>query len=274
MLGILVAIVPLFMLRLAQTQYVDRTKGAVTQLRGLNLALGQQAEEIGQLSEELLMTLAKVIDLRDPFVYGHSEHVTRYATLISRELGLKAEEIELIRKAGMLHDIGKIAVPESILMKPGQLTAEEYDTVKLHATLGAELLANCHSLHDLIPLVRHHHERYDGLGYPDQIKGEELPLGARILALADSVDAMASDRPYRQALSSDQIMAEVIENSGTQFDPQVAAAFVRILNREGTSVIMNSARKVAARQYDAQSIDVAAALSIPALATLKSSSDG
>lgn len=243
-LGIIVIMVPLFMLRFSQAQYLDHTKALVSRLRENNRELTEQAAEITLLNEELLLTLAHSADLRDPYVMEHSKHVSRYAELVARELNLSGERIDQIRKAGLLHDIGKLGIPEKILFKPAKLSEDEYETVKVHVEIGADLIFRCHSLHGLIPSVKHHHERYDGRGYPAQLSGEEIPLEARILGLADAVEAMASDRPYKTAMSAWEILAEVRRNAGLQFDPRVVQAFERVLQKNGEAVIVNSARNV------------------------------
>jgi HD-GYP domain-containing protein (c-di-GMP phosphodiesterase class II) len=151
--------------------------------------------------------------------------------------------VNLIRKASLLHDLGKLGIPDEILRKPSALTKEEFEVVMSHPSLGAEILAASQALQSLIPIVRHHHERYDGKGYPDQVKGENVPIEARVLALADAVEAMASDRPYRSALDYESIVREVKINSGTQFDPKVARAFLEILHDEGEAFLVNSAAR-------------------------------
>ncbi|MCP4415919.1 MAG: diguanylate cyclase [Chloroflexi bacterium] len=248
-MGILVILVPLLMLRFSQKQYIDHTEDLVAQLRANNKELRVQSDEITLLDEELLLTLARSIDLRDPYVMEHAKNVARYAVLIAEELGLSRERIEDIRKASLLHDIGKLGVPETILFKPTKLTNNEYELIKNHVNIGADLIYGCHSFHNLIPFVQRHHERFDGKGYPDGLAGEEIPLEARILSLADAVEAMASDRPYKVAESPETILAEVTRCAGGQFDPMIVAAFKRILEKRGYSVIINSARNVEGGKY-------------------------
>jgi HD-GYP domain-containing protein (c-di-GMP phosphodiesterase class II) len=158
-------------------------------------------------------------------------------------MGIEKDRIEIIRQASLLHDIGKLGIPEQILLKPTRLTPQEYSIVKEHVTLGAEILAASPSLHELIPTVRHHHERYDGTGYPDQLKGESIPIEARIVAVADAIEAMASDRPYRRAMELDQILEELRKCNGMQFDPQVIQAFEEIAAEGNNSLVVNSARQ-------------------------------
>ena len=242
LVGVVIVLVPLLMLRFSQAQYLDHTKQSVTQLREGNAALQQQANEISALNEELLLALSHVIDLRDPDVQGHSKAVARYAVLVAQELGLPLERVEQVRKAGLLHDIGKLGIPETILFKPARLSADEYEAVKLHPDLGAEIVAECHSLNALVPFIRQHHEHFDGGGYPNRLHGSEIPLEARILSVADAVEAMASDRPYRRGQDAKTILKEMAAKAGTQFDVKVVDAFVRVVQRKGSGVIVNSAR--------------------------------
>lgn len=243
-LGAVAVLVPLLIVRLSQIQFVERTKVVVNQLRASNLELEMQSKEITTINEELLLVLAGISDLRDPYVVGHSQHVSRYAVLIAEELGLSPERVERVRKAGLLHDIGKLGIAEPILFKPGSLTEDEYEIVKQHVRMGAELLSVCHSLQDLIPFILHHHERFDGKGYPNGLKDGEIPLEARILCLADAVEAMASDRHYHKAMPPEAILEEIQAMAGTQFDPNIVKAITNVVERAGYSVIVNSARRV------------------------------
>jgi putative nucleotidyltransferase with HDIG domain len=214
------------------------------QLNATNQSLMKRSEEVQHLNEELLLALASTIDLRDPFVVEHSRHVARYAAMMATELGFPPARIQLVYQAGLIHDIGKLAIPEAILFKPGRLTQEEYEVIKEHVTAGADLLDDFQSLQSVATFVRHHHERFDGRGYPDKLAGEEIPMEARILALADAVEAMASDRPYRKGSTVDAILHEVEQLAGTQFDPRVVEAFVTVVRRQGEGTIVNSARYV------------------------------
>ncbi|MDI3339974.1 MAG: diguanylate cyclase [Sphaerobacter sp.] len=178
-----------------------------------------------------IRTLAATVDAKDSYTHGHSERVARYARAIAVELGLPQLEVETIELAGLLHDIGKIGVPDVVLQKPGRLDPEERALIMEHAALGAKILADNLSLMPLVPLVRHHHEWYDGSGYPDGLSGDEIPLGAAIIAVADTYDTMTTDRPYRKAPGREQARAEILRCSGTQFNPRVVAAFLRTLDR-------------------------------------------
>jgi putative nucleotidyltransferase with HDIG domain len=254
-IGLAVIMIPLLMLRLSVKQYIDRTISMVNELRGKNQLLETSSDQITKLNEDLLIALAEVIDLRDPFTLGHSQYVTRYSVLIAKKLGLPAESIDLIRNAGLLHDIGKIGIPDAILMKPFPLTKKEYQIIQQHTVLGSDILKKAHSLKHLAPIVRHHHERYDGTGYPDRLEGQDIPVEARIIALADAVEAMASDRPYRKALSYLSIEKELIRNSGTQFDPMIIETMLQILRERNEYPLVNSAEKLTVEQCEYAFID-------------------
>ncbi len=245
--GVLAVLVPLLTLRYSQVQYIGRTRVMVQRLRSNNEVLETQSEEISTLNDELLLSLAHSIDLRDPYTLGHSQQVAKYTVMIAKELGLPPEKIEQIRKGSLLHDIGKLGVPDSILKKPGRLTADEYRAIQEHPLLGAQMLETSRTLRDLIPMVRHHHERFDGSGYPDQLIGHAIPLEARILAVADSVEAMASDRPYRRGLNQQEILAELNRCSGSQFDPRIVKLFTSLVQSKGKDLVVNSAQKVELR---------------------------
>ncbi len=239
-LGVLVIVTPLMLLRFGQRQYVNRTKSIVSELRLVNQGLKTQAEQVSHLNEELLMVVAKAVDARDPDVVDHSQQVARYAVLIADGMGISGPQRELVRKAGLLHDIGKLGIPESILFKPARLSPSEYRTVKEHSSLGAQILSQSSTLRDVVPLVLHHHEHYDGRGYPDGLKERDIPLEARIISVADAVAAMASDRPYRHGMHPESILAEIRAHSGTQFDPVAVAAFCNAVEALGAGVIVNS----------------------------------
>ena len=178
--------------------------------------------------------LSEAVDAKDPYTRGHSERVGVYASRIARELGCKRPFIERIYLAGLLHDIGKIGVPDAIIGKPDRLTPLEYELMKRHPEIGARILEPVAFLADIVPCVRHHHEWYDGspLGYPERLASIEIPYPSRIILVADTVEAMTSDRPYRKALPFERVIDEVRRFRGTQFDPDAADAFLRIAERE------------------------------------------
>ncbi|MFH1094477.1 MAG: HD domain-containing phosphohydrolase [Candidatus Omnitrophota bacterium] len=189
---------------------------------------------------DTIKVLALALDARDHYTHGHSQQVTEYAVDIAREIGLSFKEIDIIRDAGILHDIGKIGIPDSILLKPGRLTQEEYTQIKKHPVIGKKILEPVNCLADKIPLIYHHHERIDGQGYPDGLVGDNIPLGARILAVADAYQAMTSDRPYRKALPTLIAIEELKRFKGRQFDPHIVEAFLRVLRRMGMDKTTNN----------------------------------
>lgn len=176
-------------------------------------------EEMHQAYVDTIAMAARTVDARDPYTYGHSRALRDYSLAIAQKLDYGSEQLEKLNIAALLHDIGKIAIPDSVLLKPGPLTEEEYEVIKTHPTLGARILEPVHFLRDSTVVVLHHHERYDGGGYPAGLKGEEIPEGARILAVADAFDAMSSLRPYRKPLPKETILAELAKQRGRQFDP-------------------------------------------------------
>lgn len=182
-----------------------------------------------------IRSLAETIDAKDTYTRGHSERVSLYAEAIARGLGLNGPELQTIRYAGYLHDVGKIGIPDAILSKPGKLTIEEFNIIKKHPVLSEKILTPVNFPFPVQSIVRHHHERYDGKGYPDGLGGEENPLGARILFVADAYEAMTSDRPYRKALSTQMALGELERNTGTQFDPRVVEVFARIIRSESST---------------------------------------
>jgi putative nucleotidyltransferase with HDIG domain len=264
MLGVLVVLLPVLSTSYAFRVYKNNMKVYVEGLENLNSELKKALgtlkvtnqeltdanQAVNRLNADLFHSLAEVFDMRDPYVGGHAAQVATYAVAIATEMELPADRIECIRQAAFLHDIGKLAVPEAILHKPGKLTDIEYEFVKKHADIGADLLSSTEGLLHLAPFVRHHHERWDGTGYPLGLAGEEIPLEARILNICDSVESMASDRPYHRSMSVKEILAEVQRCSGNQFDPMVVDAFDKLVQRQGPTFVVNSARSVT-QQYSA-----------------------
>lgn len=172
--------------------------------------------------------LAQSVELRDPYTFGHTQRVTEYSLLLGAQMQVSPEEAHTIKVGATLHDIGKIGIDDAILRKPGKLTAQEFDIMKSHTTKGAKIVEQLADLTPMVPIVRSHHERWDGGGYPDGTKGEDTPFLARIVSVADAFDAMTSDRPYRQGLPADVAFAEVEKQKGKQFDPDCANAFLAI----------------------------------------------
>jgi putative nucleotidyltransferase with HDIG domain len=189
--------------------------------------------ELQDLFISSIKALANAIDARDPYTRGHSERVTDYSVAMSEKLGLDREEVELIRYAALLHDIGKINIPDHILNKPGKLTDEEFLLMKKHPVFGAQIMEPVKAFQKILPYMFLHHERFsDKKGYPLGINGDAIPIAARIIAVADSFDAMTSDRPYRKSLSLEEAVKELRVNSGTQFDPQIVKVFLEAI-KEG-----------------------------------------
>lgn len=217
--------------------YVENLKNYVDDLEKANLKLEQS--QVG-----LLKTLGTVIDAFDAYTFGHSTQVAVYAEAIAKKMELPQREIDLIVKASLVHDVGKVGVMDAIIGKQGPLTDEEYRLVKQHPDIGAEILGLLEGFEEIVPLVRYHHERWGGNGYPLGLKGEEIPLGARILAVADTVDAMFSDRPYRKSPTYNEVMEELLRCMGTQFDPKVVQAFFNVVKEQGPSFFKNSAAVV------------------------------
>jgi putative nucleotidyltransferase with HDIG domain len=177
---------------------------------------------------EMITALSEAIERRDPYTGGHVRRVVTYSVLLGQELGLPPEQLEELRLAAILHDIGKIAVPDQILRKPARLDAEETQVMERHTVDGADMVARIRSMRHLLPGIRSHHERPDGKGYPDRLTDPELTLIPRLIGVADTFDAMTTDRPYRRALSAEVAAAEIARGAGTQFCPRVAAAFGRL----------------------------------------------
>lgn len=185
------------------------------------------AEEVASLHLRTIEALALAIDAKDETTHDHLQRVQIYAVEIGRELGLASRDIEAVRAASLLHDIGKLAVPEHIISKPGRLTAEEFEKMKIHPVVGAEILERVKFPYPVVPIVRSHHEKWDGSGYPDGLKGEDIPIGARILSAVDCLDALCTDRQYRRALPLDRAIGVVVQEAGRSFDPRVVEVLAR-----------------------------------------------
>lgn len=176
-----------------------------------------------------IKTLAHIIESRDNYTKGHSDRVTKYALLIAKELHLSENKMKSIETACQLHDIGKIGIPDYILRKTGKLSSEEWKKMKKHSSKGSKMLSNLDFLNGIAPMIKYHHERYDGKGYPAGLCGEEIPIEARIIAIADAFDAMTSERSYRGALSSGKIIEELVKGAGSQFFPEIVYIFLQVI---------------------------------------------
>lgn len=201
-------------------------------IRDINDELKDTYDKLQKAYMESIETLRFTVEAKDTYTRGHSDRVSEYSVLLGEKLGLSEEDINTLRIGGLFHDIGKIGVPDSILLKESKLTDDEYSEIKNHPSIGAHILSNATIFQDVLPIVKHHHERYDGNGYPGKLKGEEIPYLARIAATADAFDAMTSRRTYRDSLSLDIVKSEFEKCKGTQFDPKCADAFLDILNNE------------------------------------------
>ncbi len=214
-------------------------RGASRTLSNQTLALEARSRELLESNSllersafETIESLNATVDAKDPYTAGHSVRVQRIALAIGEQLGLSDERLDALRYAGLFHDIGKIAVPDAILAKPAALTDEEWKLIKRHPGSGAEIVGRLGWLRAAVPLIRHHHERWDGNGYPDRLAGGEIPPEAAVVGLADAWDAMTTDRPYRSALSDDEAALEIRRGRGTQFAPAVVDAFfIALANR-------------------------------------------
>jgi putative two-component system response regulator len=196
----------------------------------LELKVKEKTDELKQVYLSVLVTLSRTVETKDLGTYGHSMRVSTMSALVAGHLGLSSEEIEDIRAASLLHDIGKIGISDNILAKPGPLTPAEMTVVRSHPEKGVEILKPLKQFESLLPTILHHHERYDGSGYPHGLSGEAIPFTARIVAVADTYDAIMSDRPYRLAASHETAIRELTTWSGKQFDPDVLHAFMTIRN--------------------------------------------
>jgi putative nucleotidyltransferase with HDIG domain len=184
---------------------------------------------VKKLDLQMIQSLALAVETKDPYTIGHSERVAELSEELATKMGLLQSEVERVRIAGILHDIGKIGVSEILLGKKEKLEECEYEVVKLHSMEGQNILKPLYFLNDILPAIYHHHERFDGKGYPVGLSGKDIPLWARIIQVADTYDAMTSDRPYRAALSDEQAIKEITSNSGTQFDPVISHIMVKII---------------------------------------------
>jgi putative nucleotidyltransferase with HDIG domain len=217
----------------------DMNRNLEGKVRDRTKQLAEKHQQLRTAYVQTIRALAEAVDAKDAYTRGHSERVGVYASKIAREMSFTKDFIERVYIAGLLHDVGKIGVRDAVITKPDRLTLEEYEEIKQHPEIGAKILEPVDFLKDVAPCVRHHHEWYDGSnrGYPDQLRGEQIPLPSRIILVADTVEAMTSDRPYRRALPLEAVVSEVDKYSGSQFDPQVTTAFLRLLAREGESFI-------------------------------------
>jgi putative nucleotidyltransferase with HDIG domain len=202
-----------------------------TALRERSIALSESYRRLEESSLEAIESLNATVEAKDPYTAGHSQRVQRIALSVAQELGLSVKEMDALRFGALFHDIGKIAIPDVLLTKPGRLTDEEYELMKRHSAEGARIVAKFGRLRESVPIIRHHHERWDGRGYPEGLAGDDIPLAAAVAGLADAWDAMTIERPYQRALTVDEALDEVRACSGAQFVPAVVDAFFEAVRK-------------------------------------------
>jgi HD-GYP domain-containing protein (c-di-GMP phosphodiesterase class II) len=250
---LLAAVLPLLLAWFGQKQYLDRSRRGVEELRDSNARLGEANDALHELvaAKSQLLTeksdllervrlsylqtvasLARTIEAKDPYTGGHTERVSDYALMIARELHFSTEELRAVETGGVIHDIGKIGVRDEILLKPGRLNAEEWAEMRRHPEISSYILGELGLPEIAKDMARSHHERFDGDGYPDGLVGEAIPLAARVLSVADTLDAMTSDRPYRSRRRFDEALEELRRNAGSQFCPRVVAALLASYERD------------------------------------------
>ena len=201
----------------------------MNEIKKINSKLTDTYDLLEKAYLESIQTLRYTVEAKDPYTRGHSDRVSEYSVLIGKKVGLSDNDIKTLQIGGLFHDIGKIGVPDTILQKEAKLTDNEYSQIKQHPNIGVHILSNAKIFQDILPIVEHHHEKYDGTGYPSKLKGEEIPYLARIAAVADSFDAMTSRRTYRDALPLETVISEFERCKGTQFDPKLTDVFLDIL---------------------------------------------
>jgi diguanylate cyclase (GGDEF)-like protein/putative nucleotidyltransferase with HDIG domain len=232
--------VPLLLMRKTMEAYLAHTQKSAQKLRQAaetiqtqNVSLEQANKLLKERSTAAMESLSATVDARDSYTAGHSRRVQQLALAIGREMGLSQAELDLLGHAALFHDIGKLAIPDAVLLKPASLTHEEWELMQRHADEGARIIDRLGFLNDAVPAIRHHHERWDGSGYPDRLQGEDIPLGARIIHVADALDSMLTTRIYRAARPAEEALGELRRATGKQFCPRTVAALERILANEG-----------------------------------------
>ena len=201
----------------------------MNEIKKINDKLSDTYDKLEKAYLESIQTLRYTVEAKDTYTRGHSDRVSEYSVLIGKQLGLPDNEIKNLQLGGLFHDVGKIGIPDTILQKDSKLTDDEYSQIKNHTSIGAHILSTATIFQDIIPIVKHHHEKYDGTGYPGQLKGNDIPYLARITAIADTFDAMTSKRSYRDSLPLEIVISEFEKYKGTQFDPEITDVFLDIL---------------------------------------------
>jgi putative nucleotidyltransferase with HDIG domain len=217
------------------------------EIEGLYREIKTAFDRINSTYETTLEALMEALDARDSETQGHSRRVSAYAARVARQMGIGDPELTNIRWGALLHDVGKIGIPDAILRKPGPLTAAEWEIMKQHPDLGRRILSTIKFLEGAVPIVYSHQEQFDGAGYPQGLKGDDIPLGARIFAVVDCLDAMMMDRPYRTHTTYERVKTELVKHSGKQFDPGVVEAFLSIPPEEWEAINHRVMENLAAR---------------------------
>ena len=207
------------------------------EIKEINSELSETYRKLESAYMESIETLRHTVDAKDTYTRGHSDRVAEFSVLIGEKLGLSDTDLRTLRIGGLFHDIGKIGIPDSILLKESRLTDDEYSQIKNHPSIGAHILSTATIFNDIIPIVKHHHEKWDGNGYPSRLQGENIPFLARITTIADSFDAMSSKRSYRNSLPLDIIKEEFRKNRGIQFDPKLTDLFLDILENDYDKIV-------------------------------------
>ena len=201
-------------------------------IKEINEELKVSKEKIEKAYLETIQMLRYTVEAKDSYTRGHSDRVSAYSVLIGEELGLNDKDLKTLKVGGLFHDIGKLGISDTILLKPSSLTDEEYEELKKHPSIGKQIVSNSTIFRDIVPIIYSHHERYDGTGYPQKIKGEEISFLARIVSVADAFDAMTSKRSYRDEMNMDYVKKQIYDGIGEQFDPEIAKIFLNILNNK------------------------------------------
>jgi putative nucleotidyltransferase with HDIG domain len=256
--GGLLLLSPLVLLRYSYRSFAARIQAYVGQIEQANLELADLNQELRLTNEELIQTLGSLLDARDRYTYGHSAQVATYAVALGEKLGMSAADVERLKLAALLHDIGKVGIPETILFKAGPLDPHERRIMQAHAEIGYRVTRQIHSLAGVAEIIRQHHEWVNGGGYPRGLKGAEILLPARIIGVADALDTLCSDRPYRKGKPVEVALQEIRRCTGTQFDSQVVAALEQLVRERGGVWFQNSAYKVT---QSALALEVAASMS-------------
>lgn len=207
------------------------------EIKSINAKLSDTYKQLEQAYMESIETVRYTVEAKDTYTRGHSDRVSEYSVLIGKKLGLSEQDLRRLKIGGLFHDVGKIGVPDNILQKNGKLSEDEYSEIKNHPTIGAHILSTASIFQDILPIVKYHHERYDGNGYPERLQGENIPYLARITAIADTFDAMTSKRVYRDSIPIDKVIEEFRICRGTQFDPQLGDIFIDILQNDYNSIL-------------------------------------